>query len=71
MRRWPQDGRCKMPKAAAPKCHTSLKLKPRGSVPTLSKAHLKLLSGFSFNNFVASGFQITKTSSLSKMMSQI
>lgn len=58
--RWPQEGRCKMPKAAAPKCHPAHKLKPRGSVPMLSQAHLKLLSVFSFKNFVTNDFQIIK-----------
>lgn len=43
--RWPQESRCKIPKAAAPKCHPPHKLKPRKSVPTLSKAHFKLLLG--------------------------
>lgn len=72
VRRWPQEGRCKMLKAAAPKCHPSHKLKPRGSIPTLSKTHLKLLSVFSFKNFVTNDFQITKKkSSSSKMMGQI
>lgn len=62
-RKWSQ-GRCQMLKAAAPKCHPSHKLKPGGSVPTLSKAHAKLLSVFSFKKFVANGFQITRKSTV-------
>lgn len=45
-----------MLKAAVPKCHPSHKLKPGESVPTLSKAHVMLLSVFSFKKFVANGF---------------